>query len=628
MSHDSFRGFSQVSRRSRPLALSVIIRSLAGVVGLTLLALLAAVATATDGTWTGGTAGTWDTTATNWSGVSGTPWDIINGPANKALFGTPANSAVLSGAVYAGSMQIDQSTTISNNADATNNFLQYASNSTMAFNVAAGKVGTITADIKNAGDSNYLTLTGGGTLALGGQTTLVINDGGAKSAYFSVNGGSTLNVTGTISTMIDNSSNRGSAGNPYLGSVSSNNTVNVTGSGKMLTGNFNIGSAGNNNNSVYVSSPGVYYNAATSLASQSWVLYGTDAQLNMNSSNNLVEVSNGAVVQQISGGGSAGWTVGTAAGSDGNQLILKGLGSMIVKSGNGGYNTAGGVGSSNAIIVKEGGFFLSGRVGVGLGNGVASTNNNYFLVTGTSDGTSTGTPSYYRLNGGTNGHFQVGGSNNASNNAFRVENGARVDLFVSGTGKDAAIGKTTGSNNNSILVTGVGSTLNFLFDQELTVGGNASVAGGTGNSINIQDGGSLIMDNRSNLIALPAAVPNITWAAVPLNGGALVLAGDTSAINLGNGGSNTALLRIGSGNSHTGIELANATSTLTFNNGRLTAGLTGNLVTGLGTVVLNGVGYVSNASGFTNSITRPITGTGRLVKRRRWHTHYCLRLHG
>ena len=267
-------------------------------------------------------------------------------------------------------------------------------------------------------------------------------------------------------------------------------------------------------------------------------------------------------------------------------------------------------------------------MGVGLGNGVASTNNNYFLVTGTSDGTSTGTPSYYRLNGGTNGHFQVGGSNNASNNAFRVENGARVDLFVSGTGKDAAIGKTTGSNNNSILVTGVGSTLNFLFDQELTVGGNASVAGGTGNSINIQDGGSLIMDNRSNLIALPAAVPNITWAAVPLNGGALVLAGDTSAINLGNGGSNTALLRIGSGNSHTGIELANATSTLTFNNGRLTAGLTGNLVTGLGTVVLNGVGYVSNASGFTNSITRPITGTGSLVKRRRWHTHYCLRLHG
>ena len=120
MSHDSFRGFSQVSRRSRPLALSVIIRSLTGVVGLTLLALLAAVATATDGTWTGGTAGTWDTTATNWSGVSGTPWDIINGPANKALFGTPANSAVLSGAVYAGSMQIDQSTTISNNAESRN----------------------------------------------------------------------------------------------------------------------------------------------------------------------------------------------------------------------------------------------------------------------------------------------------------------------------------------------------------------------------------------------------------------------------------------------------------------------------------------------------------------------------
>ena len=41
---------------------------------------------AAQGTWSGTTNGAWAMDALNWSGVSGTPWDIDNGFTNSALF--------------------------------------------------------------------------------------------------------------------------------------------------------------------------------------------------------------------------------------------------------------------------------------------------------------------------------------------------------------------------------------------------------------------------------------------------------------------------------------------------------------------------------------------------------------
>jgi hypothetical protein len=57
-------------------------------------------ADAADGTWTGGAGAIWNTTATNWSGVSGTPWDAANGPSNLAIFNTPGATASVSGTVF------------------------------------------------------------------------------------------------------------------------------------------------------------------------------------------------------------------------------------------------------------------------------------------------------------------------------------------------------------------------------------------------------------------------------------------------------------------------------------------------------------------------------------------------
>jgi fibronectin-binding autotransporter adhesin len=58
----------------------------------------AAVGTWTSsGAWNGTSYDLWDTTATNWSGVSGTPWDITNGPTNIANIGT---NVTVNGTVY------------------------------------------------------------------------------------------------------------------------------------------------------------------------------------------------------------------------------------------------------------------------------------------------------------------------------------------------------------------------------------------------------------------------------------------------------------------------------------------------------------------------------------------------
>ncbi|MCX5653227.1 MAG: hypothetical protein NTY65_01030, partial [Planctomycetota bacterium] len=82
-------------------------------------------AQAVEYTWIGDVGATWDTSATNWSGATGTPWDLTNGPTNTASFGTVADQANLSGTVYAGGLTFNQSATVSNGGN-TANSLKYA----------------------------------------------------------------------------------------------------------------------------------------------------------------------------------------------------------------------------------------------------------------------------------------------------------------------------------------------------------------------------------------------------------------------------------------------------------------------------------------------------------------------
>jgi autotransporter-associated beta strand protein len=62
------------------------------------------------------------------------------------------------------------------------------------------------------------------------------------------------------------------------------------------------------------------------------------------------------------------------------------------------------------------------------------------------------------------------------------------------------------------------------------------------------------------------------------------------------------------------MALTGANSMLNFNNGRLVANVSGNLVTGSGLIRLNGATFISSATGFTSNITSTIVGSGSLTK--------------
>ena len=585
---------------------------------LPIAAFFAVTASAATGTWTGTNVGTWDTTDANWSGVSGTPWNITNGPTNTASFATAGDSASLMVDVYPSAITFLDSATVTAGGG---KIFYAADNTSKTITVDPTFTGTINAPINYGGTGatgNVLIVNGGGTLDLTGDVKLAANDAGAKSSYFQVNGASTLNITGRLNTMILNSSTRGSSTTPYLGGVSGGNTVNVTGSGKLVTGNFNIGitgNAGTDNNTLNVSAPGTN-NTATDPATNtaSFVLHGNSAQLNLNSSGNAVSFSNGAFVMQSSGGGSSGWTIGNGLSgnaSNNNSLTITGLGSTVTGRSNGSFNQVGSLaGSGNSLQVLNGGLLVGGRVGVGMGNGTDASNNNFQLISGSSGGT----PSYFRHSGTSNAWMQIGIANNSSGNSFRVEAGARADVFGSGTSRKFAIGLVAGADNNYIKVTGANSAFNLITQEELYVGGDAGVAGGAGNHVDVFNGGSLIMDNTDNSLALPASVSWTTWGAAPVTGSGIVLIGSDSALNIGDGNA-ISLVKTGSSNGHTNIELAHSTSVVNFNNGRLRTGVTGNLITGsVGSIEFDGPAYFDISTGFTSTINLPITGVGSMTK--------------
>lgn len=115
---------------------------------------------ALDGTWSGAPAAVWDTTATNWSGVSGTPWDGTSGATNRAVFGTAGATPAISGTVFSNGLSFTQTATIS---VGTINLVGTAPVVDTAANV------TISSVLGGAG--SVLTKTGAGTLTLSGTNT-------------------------------------------------------------------------------------------------------------------------------------------------------------------------------------------------------------------------------------------------------------------------------------------------------------------------------------------------------------------------------------------------------------------------------------------------------------------------
>ncbi len=154
---------------------------------------------AATGTWSGATSGgTWDSSSTNWTGVTGTSWDATTGPSNIATFNTSGLSATVSDTVTAGGVIFSQTASLSGGT------------------VAVGASG-INASALSSGSvsiASGVSLTAPQTWNVGSGATLALSSGAfSRSAGVSLN----LSGSGTVSSSLSGLANDGSSASGILG---------------------------------------------------------------------------------------------------------------------------------------------------------------------------------------------------------------------------------------------------------------------------------------------------------------------------------------------------------------------------------------------------------------------------
>ncbi|MCX5653714.1 MAG: autotransporter-associated beta strand repeat-containing protein, partial [Planctomycetota bacterium] len=610
--------------------------SLLGLLVATMLGLvLVAPAQAATYTWdvatldsaiTDGT-GTWQVGAGNWYNATTFTYDQNWADSSDAVFGTGTDGAA--GAVaISGTVQPNKITFNAANGGgnysvtgvAGTNYLTFASTtSTLTVDVpTSGVTGTISADIGSTttwtNASNVIAKTGAGNLILSGICYLFDERNGNGAAGFTVDGGGTLEITGFLKAASSNQSNRGNF-TSTIGANSANNTLKLISGGpvytdvngllygSLMSGGMIIGGGTFGGNMVILDRPG---DLSISLG-YTWRIQGNGAQVNIggSSSNNSLTIQNGAYLRQTGGGGTNAWGIGGTSTATNNQILITGTdgaghpstldrdgsaGSAIYVGGgdwNGTKPTTGG--SNNSIVVSAGGLLRPHRLVVGGGT---TATGNFVQITGS--GSKMDTSGNTARN-----WFAVGTASGATGNYFLVEQQGRADVLCTGAGNPNDVGEVAGADNNYIRVKDTGSVMNFSWPSPLAVGGkgqNVNTDGGDGNHLDVWDGGLF------DMVSVGSYHPS------------LYALGTNTAINLGNGAA-LAELRVG-GSAIPGVYLKNASGSLNFNNGRLTASVAGALVSGAGQVNLNGPAYFSTA--YTNSIDNviadPLVSGGTLYK--------------
>ncbi len=173
----------------------------------------------------------------------------------------------------------------------------------------------------------------------------------------------------------------------------------------------------------------------------------------VNGNSNNANFSTSGNTANVSGAVFAGTTVlGSAVGATGNTLNVAGGATVTSNVGNARLNV-GDVAGGNSVVIST-------------------------------PGTS-GTPSYSL--GGSSNQVNVGIS--SSSNSLTVQGGAYLRVISGGGTNTWTIGTNAGANNNSILVTGVGSTID-----RISAGGSSINVGATGdgNSMTLSAGGTVI----------------------------------------------------------------------------------------------------------------------------------------
>ncbi len=572
-------------------------------------------AQAVTGTWTGGNTGAntalvWNLTDLNWSGLpAGTPWDVTNGPNNVALFNTVGDApGIRLATVIPGTMIFSESATVN---DQFRGQIGFGSPLTgpltaMTVQVDANKTGTINAPIvynhlathvANAApgsSGNQIKKTGAGTLILAGPVDLADDTNIGLNAGFTVEGGGELQISGKFKAANTLQASTRSNFLNRVGDTTSNNTVIINGLDTdqvFIAGGLVVGNAGGGNE-FYITRPG-------DATIPSYRMRGNGQQLVIgnNSDDNLMEVSNGAFFRHDGGSGTTGVRLGYLAGADNNKILVTGTGSTFSLAA--GSIIVGTGGSNNDFTVSNGGTVITPRWLVGVASDFGQVTGG--AVPGNGDNNTvliTGLNSLTTINAGTNSVVEIGGLG-SDGNSFTVADSATFNFTGAGnTGRSFSVGMA-GGNNNLLKILDAGSSVNVNFGMPVAIGGTALgvgviTPGGTGNHLDIFDGGAMVTNTS------------------------VILTGTNSAINLGDGAAVSSLTIGDTTNFNSGIQLTTASSVLKIDSGRLIAGLYDssdlNMVQGPGQVILEGDAFFLNSQANLRVIASQITGSGDFFK--------------
>jgi T5SS/PEP-CTERM-associated repeat protein/autotransporter-associated beta strand protein len=363
----------------------------------------------------------------------------------------------------------------SSDGSASNNALLVSETNTLLIVAGALYVG-------NGGSSNSLTISSGAvTLVLGADTSTSV-DSRASTTIGSLPGDSFNSV------VVSGGSTFSNASGFVIGNLddANNNSMTVSGASTLTGNNDRIGwgfFSGSFSNTLTITDSNTLYTNAGFL------------HVGEAGGKNMLIVSNGAVALVMGAdNNNAGTTIGYDNGDAGNSIVVTGQGSTLT---NGFDLYVGYGGSGNSLIVSNGGSVsvntTNGNMGMVVGHDIGASGNSFF-ITGSNSTLFSG--------------FDMVVGWDGSSNSMTISGGAHVTNLFYAASNGVVIGMTTNASNNSVLVTGSGSTWNInnpgFFNNsanELTVGLNGSF-----NSLTISNGATVNVGSSSNIGPFPNSI--------------------------------------------------------------------------------------------------------------------------
>ena len=343
----------------------------------------------------------------------------------------------------------------------------------------------------NTGTNNHLQIDSGGQLS------------NVKDAYV----GNAATASANAALVTGASSLLGANNRVYVGNSGKSNSLtvangaSVVATAQVLFG-FNAGSDGNR---------GLVTGAGSVLQAN-----GVNQVVGRAGSGNSLVVSNGGNVVTTAGGTSGNFVIGAVAGGGSNNWVLvTDSGSACNPSGQLLLGAAAG-NSFNSLIISNGGG-VTAQKDIIIGNN-ASAGNNSVLVSGAGSGLTNYT--FTSVYVGTFGQ----------SNKVTIENGARLETW-----SPVALGYGSAASNNSLVLTGTGSTWSSA--GTVTLGFQ-----GSGNSLTVADGatatlladfaiGTASSENRALVTGANTVLDVAGWASI----GQDVSGGANSKLTVANG---------------------------------------------------------------------------------------------